>query len=445
MAPEFYGLLGLCAVFVLIVLRVPVGTALGVVGLGGYALLDGWEQAGNTIGETASYLAGEDAYGLTVVPLFILMGVVATRSGMSGDLYRAANALFSGFRGALAMGTVGACAGFGAICGSSLATAATMSRVAIPEMRKFGYSEALATGTVASGGTLGILIPPSVILIFYAIIAEGSVPALFAAALIPGLLLAFFHVIVISVVARLRPADVPDVPGMSLSERLLPLLGLWKIILLFGVAVGGIYAAIFSPTAAAAISAVVAIIIAGLTRSMGLAGLRDSLIETVGTTAMLFYIVLGAFMFKEFIVLTQLPSAVIDWVGASDINPYLLIVVILAVYLLLGCFLDSLSMILITVPVFLGVVETVGQQNGLGFDKTWFGIFVVIVAEVGLITPPVGMNIFVIRAQMPDIPLGAVYKGIVPFLFAHLALLVLLAAWPDIANWLPTIFFPKGT
>ncbi|MDE0254847.1 MAG: TRAP transporter large permease [Rhodospirillaceae bacterium] len=435
MPDEVYGVLGLLAVFGLILVRIPVGAALGITGLVGYTVMDGWRNAGLAAGETSSYLVGEDAYGLTVVPLFILMGVVATRSGMSGDLYRAANALFSGLRGALAMGTIGACAGFGAICGSSLATAATMSRVSIPEMRKFGYDEKLATGTVASGGTLGILIPPSVILIFYAIIAEAGVPELFAAALLPGLALAALHVLVIAIIGWVAPGRVPKMPGLALAERLLPLFGLWKIVLLFGIAVGGIYLGVFSPTEAAAVSALTAIAIAVATRTLDWAGFRASLAETVSTTAMLFFIVLGAFLFKEFIVLTQLPKAVTDLFGAGSLHPWLVILLMLAVYLVLGCFLDSLSMILITVPVFLPLAE------GIGYDKVWFGIFVVVVAEAGLITPPVGMNIFVIRAQLPDIDLGAVYRGIVPFLFADTALVVLLVLLPGLALWLPGLLY----
>ena len=435
MPGEVYGGLGLLAVLGLILMRVPVGAALGIAGLLGYTVMDGWHNAGLAAGETSSYLVGEDAYGLTVVPLFILMGVVATRSGMSGDLYRAANALFSGLRGALAMGTIGACAGFGAICGSSLATAATMSRVSIPEMRKFGYDEKLATGTVASGGTLGILIPPSVILIFYAIIAEAGVPELFAAALLPGIALAALHVLVIAIIGWIAPDRVPKMPGLALAERLQPLLGLWKIVVLFGIAVGGIYLGVFSPTEAAAVSALVAIAIGVATRTLDWAGFKTSLSETVSTTAMLFFIVLGAFLFKEFIVLTQLPKAVTDLFGAGSLHPWLIVLLMLAVYLVLGCFLDSLSMILITVPVFLPLAE------GIGYDKVWFGIFVVVVAEAGLITPPVGMNIFVIRAQMPDIDLGTVYRGIVPFLFADIALIVMLVLLPGLALWLPGLLY----
>ena len=435
MPGEVYGGLGLLAVLGLILMRVPVGAALGIAGLLGYTVMDGWHNAGLAAGETSSYLVGEDAYGLTVVPLFILMGVVATRSGMSGDLYRAANALFSGLRGALAMGTIGACAGFGAICGSSLATAATMSRVSIPEMRKFGYDEKLATGTVASGGTLGILIPPSVILIFYAIIAEAGVPELFAAALLPGIALAALHVLVIAIIGWIAPDRVPKMPGLALAERLQPLLGLWKIVVLFAIAVGGIYLGVFSPTEAAAVSALVAIAIGVATRTLDWAGFKTSLSETVSTTAILFFIVLGAFLFKEFIVLTQLPKAVTDLFGAGSLHPWLIVLLMLAVYLVLGCFLDSLSMILITVPVFLPLAE------GIGYDKVWFGIFVVVVAEAGLITPPVGMNIFVIRAQMPDIDLGTVYRGIVPFLFADIALIVMLVLLPGLALWLPGLLY----
>lgn len=433
--PEVFGGLGLLAVFLLILVRIPVGAALGMVGLCGYALLDGWHYATVALGETISYLVDESAYGLTVVPLFILMGVVATRSGMSAELYQAANALFSGVRGSLAMGTVGACAAFGAICGSSMATAATMARVSIPEMRRFGYSESVATGTVASAGTLGILIPPSVMLIFYAIIAEAGVPELFAAALIPGIVLTVLHLLTISWIAQVRPGDVPKVPALPLSERLRPLISLWKIVILFAIAVGGIYLGVFSPTAAAAIAAFTATVLALVTGGITFGGLRDALIETVQTTAMLFFIVLGAFVFKDFIVLTQLDRAVVGVFGDQSLHPYLVILALTVTYLVLGCFLESLSMILITVPLFQPLVESIG------YDKVWFGIFVVVVAEIGLITPPVGMNIFVIRAQMPSIRLGAIYRGILPFICTDVALVILLMLFPALAVFLPSILF----
>lgn len=430
MSPQVIGLFALGALFVLIVLRVPVAIAMGLVGLVGYAAIDGWPRALIAAGQTPYDLANQ--YSLTVVPLFVLMGVVASRSGMSQELYRAANALFSGFRGALAMGTVGACAGFGAICGSSLATAATMTRVAIPEMRRFGYDERIATGVVASAGILGVLIPPSVVIVVYAIIAEQGVPQLFAAALFPGLLCAFLHLVVIAAIGWWQPERLPQTPGMSFTQRLRELLTLWKLVILFGIAVGGIYSGFMSPTEAAAVAAFVAIVIAFATRSLTLRGLLDALLETVWTTSILFFIIVGAFLFSYFVVLTQLPNALTAWVQGLGIAPWGVMLLLVGFYLVLGCFLDAISMILITVPVFLPLAVSAG------YDPVWFGILVLVAVEIGMITPPVGLNIFIIRAQMPDIALGDIFRGIVPFLFAHLALVVLLIMFPALALWLPS-------
>ncbi|MFN3347731.1 TRAP transporter large permease [Pseudorhodoplanes sp.] len=430
MSPQVIGLFALAALFVLIVLRVPVAIAMGLVGLVGYAAIDGWPRALIAAGQTPYDLANQ--YSLTVVPLFVLMGVVASRSGMSQELYRAANALFSGFRGALAMGTVGACAGFGAICGSSLATAATMTRVAIPEMRRFGYDERIATGVVASAGILGVLIPPSVVIVVYAIIAEQGVPQLFAAALFPGLLCAFLHLVVIAAIGWWQPERLPQTPGMSVTQRLRELLTLWKLVILFGIAVGGIYSGFMSPTEAAAVAAFVAIVIAFATRSLTLRGLLDALLETVWTTSILFFIIVGAFLFSYFVVLTQLPNALTAWVQGLGIAPWGVMLLLVGFYLVLGCFLDAISMILITVPVFLPLAVSAG------YDPVWFGILVLVAVEIGMITPPVGLNIFIIRAQMPDIALGDIFRGIVPFLFAHLALVLLLIMFPALALWLPS-------
>ena len=434
MSPEAIGLAGIAGLVGLIVLRVPVAIALGLVGLFGYAAVDGWENALINLG-TVPFDEMTEKYGLTVVPLFILMGVVASRAGMSRELYQAANACFSGLRGALAMGTIGACAGFGAICGSSLATSATMTRVAVPEMRRHGYDDRLATGAVASGGTLGILIPPSVIIVIYAIISESAVPKLFAAALIPGLLLAAFHVIVIALIAKLQPDRLPQTPTMAMKERLRSLTGMWKLVILFALAVGGIYAGFYSPTEAAAVSARAASVIAFGTRNMNWRGLREALLETIWTMGVLFFIAICAFIFASFIVQTQIAAGLRDWVQGLGVAPWVVMLVLVAFYIVLGCFLDSISMILITVPVFIELV------TGLGYDPVWFGILVVVVVEVGLITPPVGMNIFVIRAQLPDVPLGTVYRGVVPFLAADAALIALLLMAPGIALWLPGLLF----
>lgn len=433
MTPQLVGLFGVIALIGLVVVRIPVGAALMIVGLAGYTAIDGSRTALITLGETPFNIA--QAYSLSVVPLFLLMGIIAARTSMAGDLFRAANAVFSGLRGGLAMATVGACAGFGAICGSSLATASTMTQVSVPEMRKHGYSDALIAGVVASGGTLGILIPPSIILVIYSIIAQQSVPALFAAALFPGLLMAALHIVVILVLGWRDKDQMPMVPAMSGSERMRAVLGFWKMGLIFAVVVGGIYGGWFSPTEAAAVGAALTILLGFLAREIDFRILRESFGETLTTTGSLFVIVLGAFMFAAFMVQSRIPATMGDWIVAQDLPPEVVILFFVLIYLVLGCFLDSISMILITVPVFLPIAEAVG------FSGIWFGILLVIVAEIGLITPPVGLNLFVIRAQAPEIPLMAIYRGILPFLVAHLVGIALLITFPAIALWLPTLLY----
>lgn len=434
MAAEWAGVLSIVAIIGLVVLRVPVAIAMGLVGTLGYWALDDLSAALNRLGNTPFELA--EGYSLSVVPLFLWMGAIASRSGMSRDLFRAANGFFSGSRGTAAMAAVGACAGFGAVCGSSLATAATMSKIAIPEMRRLGYDERLAAGAVASGGTLGILIPPSVILIVYAVIAQESVAQLFAAGLIPGIVLTALNVTLIWLLCKWRPALAPAAGGAQpLRERLRDLGATWQIAFLFLLSVGGIYAGLFSPTEAAAVGCLGAIVLGLATRRIGPGDLLDSLAETVRTTAVLFIIVVMAFVYAYFLVLTQLPQSLVDWVELLELSPLAVMLLLIVFYLVLGCFLDSLGMILITVPVFLPLV------TGLGYDPVWFGVLVVIVVEIGLITPPVGMNLFVIRSQQSDIPIGTLYRGVLPFLSAGLILIALLIALPALALWLPGVLY----
>jgi C4-dicarboxylate transporter DctM subunit len=420
---------GVVALLVVLFLRLPIGVALALVGVCGYAAMDGWRKALTMMGSVPFELAS--AYSLSVVPLFILMGAVASRAGMSRELFEAANAVFSGFRGALANATVGACAAFGAICGSSIATAATFSKVAIPEMRRHGYHDAVAAGSVAAAGTLGILIPPSVILAIYSLVAEQSLGKLFAAALIPGLLLAAFYVVVVLIVARLKPSWTPRVAGMTIAQRLRGARGMWKLVLLFFFAVVGIYLGWFSPSEAAAISAFAAIVIGFATRTLGLRGLLEAFLETVHSTAMLFFIIAGAFIFSRFIVLTRLPNELVAWVNAMGFTPLLIILSVVVLYVVLGTALEEVSTILITVPVILPLMAS------LGYDGIWFGVFVTVMATIGLISPPVGLTVFVIQAQNPDIPTRTIYAGTLPFLVADLVLVALLVAFPALALWLP--------
>jgi len=425
------GTIGVIALLAAIIARIPIGLALATVGFLGYAAADGWGKALKMLGSVPFDLAS--AYSLSVIPLFILMGAVASRATMSRDLFDAANALFSGVRGALANATIGACAAFGAICGSSIATAATFSRVAIPEMRRHGYDPGFAAGAVAAAGTLGIIIPPSVILAIYAIVAEQSLPKLFAAAMVPGLILAALYVLTVFIVARVRPELTPLAPSMPLVQRLRAALGMWKLLLLFVLAVVGIYLGWFSPTEAAAVSSFAAIVIAFATRTLTFSGLVDALLETAYSTAMLFFIVIGAFIFARFVVLTQFPTELVRWVKEWGFSPLLIIISVMVLYFLLGTFLEEVSTILITVPVILPLVTSIG------YDGIWFGIFVTVMATIGLISPPTGMTVFVIQAQNPDIPASRIYRGTLPFLVADFVLVALLIAAPGIITWLPNL------
>ena len=427
------GLLGVALLLLLIFARVPIALSLAASGLIGYAAIDGWPPALKMFGLVPYQLAS--AYSLSVIPLFILMGAVASRANMATELFEASNAVFSGLRGALANATIGACTLFGAICGSSIATAATFSKVAIPEMRRHGYDPAFAAGAVASGGTLGILIPPSVLTAIYAIVAEQSLPTLYAAALIPGLILAALYVVAVLVVGQLRPAWIPVVAAASLRTRLRAAVGMWKLSVLFFLAVFGIYLGWFSPTEAAAVAAFAAILIGFATGAMGWRELADAMIETVYTTAAIFYIVVGAFIFSRFIVLTQFPNELAQWTKDLALAPVWILMAIMVLYILLGTFLDEVSTILITVPVTLPLV------TGIGFDGIWFGIFVTVMCTIGLISPPTGMTVFVIQAQHPEIPVMRIYMGTLPFLVADFVLVALLIFMPSLALWLPSVLY----
>jgi len=425
------GALGVLLLLLLIFARVPIAIALAASGLVGYAALDGWAPALKMFGRVPFTLAS--AYSLSVIPLFILMGAVASRARMARELFDACNGLFSGLRGALANATIGASALFGAICGSSIATAATFSRVSIPEMRRHGYEASFAAGAVASAGTLAVLIPPSVLLAVYAIVAEQSLPKLYAAAFIPGFVLAGLYVLAVFVVAWWRPHWVPKVPAMRLAQRLRAAASMWKMGVLFFFSVFGIYLGWFSPTEAAALAAFVAILIGMLTGAMGWRGLWEAMLETAYTTAAIFFIVVGAFIYSRFIVLTQFPNELAAWVKAAGLGPAWILLAVILLYFLLGTFLDEVSTILITVPVTLPLVL------GLGYDGVWFGIFVTVMCTIGLISPPTGMTVFVIQAQHPDIPVVRIYAGTLPYLVADLVLVGLLVMLPGMVSWLPAV------
>ncbi|MEN9709459.1 MAG: hypothetical protein RIQ68_1867 [Pseudomonadota bacterium] len=429
MSNQWIGACGVLALFLLLFLRVPVWAALMLVGVIGNTIVGGWSSSFAILGTTA--FDTSSAYTLSVIPLFILMGDVASSTRLSADLFNAARVLLSGIRGGLSVAAIGAAACFGAVCGSSVATAATMTKIALPEMRKAGYDDGLATGSIAAGGSLGILIPPSIILVIYAAIAEQSVPKLFAAALIPGLVLTAIYIIVALVIAHLRPEYAPTVSNVTWKERLDALRQPWQFLLLFIVTIGGIYAGIFSPTEAAAIGAFGAILLGLVGRRLTVSQMIKAIEGTVITSALLFVIIIGATLFAYFIVQTQLPLLLSSFAQSMQLNALTVMIIIVIAYVIIGCFLEGIGMVLITVPVFLPLVVK------FGYDPVWFSIIVVIVVELGLIHPPVGMNLFVIQAQAPDVKLTAIYRGIIPFLIAPFVLIALLLIFPELALWLP--------
>jgi tripartite ATP-independent transporter DctM subunit len=416
---------------VLIFLRVPIGLSMLVVGLFG-----SWQVYGSAmplLNQMKNLAYGQfSSHSLSIVPLFLLMGQFATLGGMSQALFKAAEAFLGHRKGGLAMAAIGACAGFGAICGSSLATAATMGQVALPELKRAGYAGSLSAGTLAAGGTLGILIPPSIVLVIYAILAEQNIAKLFAAAFIPGILAALGYMLVINIVVRLNPKLAGSVPPMPWPERWQAVGAVWPVLVIFVVVVGGIYSGLFTPTEGAAVGAVATGVLAWLRGGLTRKKLQEAFESTAGGTAMVFMIVLGAAAYNSFLALSQLPQELAGWVGAQGFSPYMVLWAILVFYLIFGCVMDSLSMILLTIPIFFPMVS--GLDFGLTPEETaiWFGILVLIVVEVGLITPPVGMNLFVIQSMAPDISIRDTYRGVWPFVASDLIRVTLLVIFPAI-------------
>jgi C4-dicarboxylate transporter DctM subunit len=433
MAASTLGAIGVVALFTMLFLRVPVWIALTLVGFVGNSIMSGVIPTFALAG-TVPFDVGA-GYNLSVLPLFILMGEVASETGLSSDLFNAARVALAGMRGGLAVGALAASACFGAVCGSSLATAATMTRIALPDMRKAGYDPGLASAALAAGGSLGILIPPSIILVIYAAIADQSVPRLFAAGLLPGLLLTALYMLVTVIVAHVRKDYAPPGGSATLRERLAAMRGPWQFLVLFIITIGGIYAGVFSPTEAASVGAFGAIVLGALGRRLSLAALLRAIENTVVTCGLLFVIIFGANLFSFFMVQTQLPTLLAEGAHAANLSGPAVMTLIVIAYIVFGCFLEAIGMLLITVPVFLPLVTK------FGYDPVWFGIIVVIVAEVGLIHPPVGLNLFVIQAHAPDIKLTSIYRGIVPFLLAPLVLIVAMFTFPQIALWLPKLFY----
>ena len=431
--PALAGVLFL-ALLLLMALRMPIGLAMFVCGSVGYVTITGWVPFLAYIKSTPYYLFSN--YTLSVIPLFILMGAFAERAGIAKSLFAAANAFLGHRRGGLAMATIGACTGFGAICGSSVATTATMGRATLPEFRHYGYADRLATGTLAVGGTLGILIPPSVILIVYAISTEQNIAKLFMAALVPGLLAATFYILTIAWLVRRNPEFGPAQPRTPPAERMRLLVKIWPVLLIAFVVIGGIYGGVFTPTEGAAVGAIATLATGLLQRTLGWVQIRASLMQTAETTAMIFVILLGAEIFNAFLALSQLPMEAAEIVTNLGMPPYAVLVSLLVFYIILGGVMDELAMILLTLPVFFPVVMAL--DFGLDPESTaiWFGILVLIIVGIGLTAPPIGLNVFVINSLARDVPITTTYRGVLPFLLTDVIRLGLVILFPGLALWL---------
>ncbi|TNJ47869.1 TRAP transporter large permease [Phaeobacter sp. B1627] len=442
------GLTGLVVLVALIAIRIPIAYAMLVVGGVGTALLNGWPIVLSQLKDLA--YAQFSTYDLSVVPLFVLMGAIASRTGLSADLFRAANAWLGWMRGGVAMAAIAACAGFGAVCGSSLATASTMGRVALPELKRYRYSNRLATGTIAAGGVLGILIPPSVVLIIYAIIVEANVVTMFMAALLPGVIAVVFFILTILAYTTLVPGSGPAGTRAERSELIASTLNIFPVLVVFIAVIGGLYFGLFNPTPAAAVGVVMVALIAVLRRKLTLVETREALLETARTTGMVFLILLGAELLKIFMARGGVPQAMAEMMANSGLAPMTTLIVLLAALILLGCLMDSLSMILLVIPFFWPVLVEINggdyaaaAQSPFGLTteelKIWFGILALIVVELGLITPPVGMNVFIISAQAQDVPMRDTFIGVMPFFVAELIRVALLLAVPGIVFVLPRL------
>src|SRR4051812_44439778 len=468
-------LIGLGIMLVLAFLRLPIAFAMGVVGIVGYAYMRDWNWAvAFATAQTKIYETGRN-YALSVVPLFILMGNLVTRAGMSQELYRTAYAFIGHLRGGLAMATIVGCAGFGAICGSSIATAATFAKVAYPSMKKFGYSDALATGAIASGGTLGILIPPSTIMVIYGIMTGTSIGKLFAAGILPGILATVLLCFTVQYVTWRDPKAGPRGERLSWKERFATLHGLWwfvgvgvavigsvqlgwlpsddaavlgaiavfalslvykgvtSVIALFALVMGGIYGGVFTAVEGAGVGAFGALIFALARRSLTWQGLYAALVESARTTSMLFLILIGALMFAEFVNITSMPADLRAFVSQFELHPLMVVAAIMVIYVILGTAMEELSMILLTVPLFFPLIVH------LGLDPIWFGILIVVVVEIGLISPPVGMNLFVLNTLLPQVPTRVIFRGVLPFMTVDCVRLAILVAFPVISTWLPSL------
>jgi C4-dicarboxylate transporter DctM subunit len=425
------GFAGFAILLALLMFRIPIAFAMAAVGFVGFGFVVGWSPALAMIGQVCTDTVF--SYTLSVLPLFILMGNFITQSKLSEQLFSASNAFIGHWRGGLALASIMACAGFASVCGSSMATAATMCRVAMPSMRQYGYSDRLSTASIAAGGTLGILIPPSTIMVLYGIMTNTDIGKLFAAGIIPGIFAASLYMATVAVVTRVDPTAGPPGPRAPWAERWRALRGVWGIIFLFGLVMGGIYTGAFTPTEAAGIGASGAFFFALFRRQLSWSGIVKVLVETGRTTAVMFILLIGALIFSNFLNVSGAPGQIASWINGLSVPPFVIIFAIIGIYVILGCFLESISMMLLTVPLFYPIVQT------LGYDLIWFGIIVVVVVEISLITPPVGLNVFIMNSLLPDVPTEQIFKGVLPFVMTDLVRIAILVFFPAISLFLPRL------
>jgi C4-dicarboxylate transporter DctM subunit len=427
---EAVAAIGFVSLFVLMLLRVPVGMAMGLVGITGFSYLTGFAPAMKLVGQTTMRTVTDYTFG--VIPMFLLMGAFVSVSGISRELFRAANTFVGHWRGGLGIATIAACGAFAAISGSSVATAATFSAVAYPEMRRFNYPQSFATGVIAVGGTLGAMLPPSTVLAVYGIITQQDIGKLFIAGVVPGLLAIAMHMITIAIIGRVRPGFLPKGPVSSWRDRMFAIRDVWSPLLLFLFVIGGLYGGFFIPTEAGAVGATGAFLIGVARGKLNGEGILQSLLQATRTAAAVFTVLIGALCFGYFLTITQTPQHVTEFFTSLGIGAYGVLALILAMYLVLGCLMDAMAMIILTVPIVFPVIQT------LGFDPIWFGIIIVMTVELGLIHPPVGMNVFVIKSVIKDVSMSTIFLGVLPFVVTDLIRLVILIAVPSLATWLPS-------
>lgn len=431
MSADMVSLTGFIALFVLMLLRVPVGMAMGLVGVTGYAYLVGLAPALKLIGQTSMRTVTDYTFG--VIPMFLLMGAFVTVSGLSKELFRAANTFVGHWRGGLGIATIFACGGFAAISGSSVATAATFSTVAYPEMRQHGYPKSFAAGVIAAGGTLGAMLPPSTVLAVYGIITQQDIGKLFMAGILPGLLAICMHVMTIVIIGKVRPDFLPQNPRSTWEQRKGGIRDVWAPVTLFIFVIGGLYGGFFTPTEAGGVGASGAFILGLLRGKLNRKNIREALLQATRTAAAVFTVLIGALIFGYFLTITQTPQKVTAFLTGLGIGSYGVLAIIMVMYLVLGCLMDAMAMIILTVPIIFPVVTE------LGFDPIWFGVIIVMTVELGLIHPPVGMNVFVIKSVVQDITFSTIFKGVLPFVATDLVRLCILIAFPIIALWLPSM------